>query len=105
MQLRICLKMFKWTDKKSEQSIREEYRRTFNSGAGRKVLAHMLTELHFFDEILDNEEERVLANYARKLLNRLGIWNDLNIDELIGAFMQIAPKEEQGQSIIKMEEE
>ena len=97
--------MFKWTDKKTEQSIREEYRRTFNSGAGRKVLAHMLAEMHFFDEILATEEERVLANYARKLLNNLGIWNDLTIDELIGAFMQIAPKEEQGQSIIKTEEE
>jgi len=75
--------------KKEEQKMTEMYRATFDSGVGRNVLAHMLTELHFFDEIISSEEERALANYARKLLNRMGIWKAANVKEIITAFLRI----------------
>ena len=52
----------------------EAYRRVFSSVDGRKVLTHMLTELHFFDEVL-TDKELALSNYARRILYYLGVIN------------------------------
>lgn len=72
------------------------YREVFSSESGRMVLAHMLVELHFFDEVdaaLVNEEV-YLRNYARKLLYRIGIWREQNIKEIVDKLFAVSlPKE------------
>lgn len=80
------------------EEIIQAYRTVFDTSTGQQVLGHMLTELHFFDEIISSEEERVLANYGRKLLNRMGIWNAWNIDEIMRALCRIQPPGQEGQT-------
>jgi hypothetical protein len=70
-----------------EKDVQEIYRRTFDTDAGRQVLAHMLVELHFFDELV-SEEEVALSNYARKLLNRLGLRAE-HIPEIVTQIISI----------------
>lgn len=72
--------------------LQDAYRRVFGTPEGRIVLGHMLVELHFLDEVVDNSEEQGLANYARRLLKNCGIWNELNVNEIVNAFMDIHPK-------------
>jgi len=90
--------------KKAEKEIIEAYRRVFTSGAGRKVLGHMLVELNFFDEILNTEEERARSNYARKLLNRIGILNAENIPRVVDALLGVRGEEDKGDNLLETEE-
>lgn len=64
------------------------YIAVFGSVAGRKVLEHMLADLHFFDEAV-GEEERILRNYARRLLAIMGIWRPINAEEITSGLMNI----------------
>lgn len=77
---------------KAQVPNEEEYRSVFTSRTGRKVLTHMLAELHFFDEIQLTDEEIILSNYAKRLLNRIGIWKGLNVGEIVNAFLDIKKK-------------
>lgn len=76
------------------RSVTDDYRRVFSTPEGRRVLGHMLVELHFFDEIIDNPEEIALSNYARRLLRNLGIWKGLNVPGIIDAFFELKEKEQ-----------
>ena len=69
-------------------TIKEDYRRTFDTDIGRRVLAHMLTELHFFDESV-SEEEMVLSNYARRVLYHLGVFRGNHIPDIVNYLMSI----------------
>jgi hypothetical protein len=80
-----------------EDTVQTDYRILFNSPLGRKVLSHMLVELHFFDGILDNSEERVLHNYSISLLSRLGVWKAGNVEGVVGALMNLEPSREGGE--------
>ena len=71
--------------KKLPEDIKEAYKRVFKSHEGKLVLAHMLKDLYFFDEIIDNDEELFRANYARKLLSRIGVWEKLHPRDFIDA--------------------
>jgi len=67
----------------------QDYRRTFNTEHGRRVLTHMLAELHFFDAIVASEEEIALSNYARLLLNHLGVWDSKYVPDIVNHLMSI----------------
>jgi len=71
--------------------IREEYRRTFDTDSGRRVLTHMLTELHFFDE-KSSEEEVHLSNYAVRILFYLGIVVGENIPTVVSKLLDLISK-------------
>jgi len=71
-----------------EDEVRKAYHLLFNSVHGQKVLAHMLAELHFFDEI-STEEERILSNYAKRLLSNVGAWQGMNVPEVVKALLRM----------------
>ena len=73
---------------KAEFELAQLYVAVFGSVAGRKVLEHMLADLHFFDEAV-GEEERILRNYARRLLAIMGIWRPVNAEEITNGLMNI----------------
>ena len=98
------MNLFDFFSMKREQpdpidNIRKSYRRVFSSYEGQEVLTHILSELHFFDEIVDGNEV-VLANFARRLLYFLGVWDHKNLNDqsLIEAFLKIPLKDEQGKA-------
>ena len=74
-------------EEEKEIELRKAYNLLFTSVPGQKVLAHMLAELHFFNEI-DTEEERVLSNYAKHLLSRIGVWQGINVDHVVQSFLK-----------------
>lgn len=69
-------------------TVKLDYRSTFDTDVGRRVLTHMLTELHFFDEVV-SEEEVTLSNYARRILNHLGILRGERIPDIVNYLMSI----------------
>lgn len=70
------------------KDVLEFYPRVFGTYEGRWVLVHMLKDLFFFDEIIDSDEELFRANYARKLLSRIGIWEKLDPRDFIEALFK-----------------
>lgn len=62
-----------------KENINDVYRRLFSSAEGQKVLIHQLTELGYFDELVENTENLTLQNYARKLLKHCMILKEENI--------------------------
>ncbi len=82
------------------KEIRESYRTVFSGQEGKAVLTHLLSELHFFDEVVEGQELH-LANFARRLLYFLGVWDHKNLNDqsLIEAFLKIPMKDEQGKPV------
>ena len=68
--------------------VKQDYRATFDTDVGRRVLAHMLTELHFFDEVT-SEEETALSNYAHRILYHLGVLHGNSIPELVTQLLTV----------------
>jgi hypothetical protein len=66
--------------------LQESYFLTFSTLPGKAVLAHMLVELHTFDEVV-GEEEVALSNYGRRLLAQIGIVREENIDEIVDSYI------------------
>lgn len=54
--------------------IRDKYRALFNSDLGVEVLNDMAQECGLYDNI-DTDEERVLFNYFRSILQKIGIFD------------------------------
>ena len=81
--------MLKGVNKEEEADleIKKAYNLLFTSVHGQKVLAHMLVRLHFFDEIV-NEDERILSNYAKDLLNHIGVWQGINVNHVVQSFLK-----------------
>lgn len=52
------------------------YRSVFGSPEGQRVLAHMLMDMGFFSDNLNEGHQVVLANYAKSLLRRCGLFPD-----------------------------
>ena len=86
------------------KEVRESYRMVFSSYHGKAVLTHLLSELHFFDEVVEGNEV-VLANFARRLLFFLGVWDSKNLEDqsLIEAFLRIPLKDYEGNPIDRPE--
>ncbi len=82
------------------KEIRESYRRVFAGQEGKAVLTHLLSELHFFDEVVD-PGEIALSNFARRVLFFLGVWDHKNLNDqsLIEAFLKIPIKDEVGNPV------
>lgn len=68
----------------------EAYQQTFGTPQGRKVIAHMLMEMRFFDADVQDEEGRHLRNYATRLLQRLGAGNpEAIVQEMLSGLLSI----------------
>ena len=73
----------------SVDEVKRMYREVFGTRVGREVLAHMLVELGFFNEIV-TDEQKVLANYSRHLLKLMGVLQPKNINDITDALMNIS---------------
>lgn len=64
------------TDKipKEELDRINRYRNLFSTPQGKRVLGDMLMELNFF-QIIETEKDRILSNYAKRLLYLCGGWS------------------------------
>jgi hypothetical protein len=80
----------------AEDRLREDFFLTFSTPHGKRVLAHMLRELHWFDEVVEAEEV-TLANYARRLLFNLGIVQDDQIEEIVNQLLKFSERQYQAQ--------
>lgn len=99
------MNILEWLKAKREQpdaerrlsEIRDSYRRVFSGQAGREVLTHLLSELHFFDEVV-TKEELALSNFARRLLYYVGPWDHRNLEDtsLVAALLSIPMKDDVG---------
>lgn len=77
-----------------EKQVRNFYRNTFTTPSGRRTLAHMLTELGFFNTI-STDEEAALHNYAKVLLAHLGILTAENVLRMSEALINIPVVDDQ----------
>jgi len=84
----------KKTSNDSADETKRMYREVFGTRAGREVLAHMMVELGFFNEII-TEEQKVLANYSRHLLKLMGVLQPKNINDITDALMNVSFGEEE----------
>jgi len=78
--------------KEDEDRLQQDYYLTFSSPHGKRVLSHMLSELHFFDELQDDGEEIVLASYARRVLGHIGIFRAENIEGIVSQIIKYGEK-------------
>jgi hypothetical protein len=64
----------------AELDRRNNYRAVFSAERGHRCLMDMLVHLHYFDEVV-NQEELALRNYAVRLMNILGYTEPGNLLE------------------------
>ena len=76
-------------DEEPDDPIYQDYFLCFSSAAGRRVLAHLLTDLHFFDEAL-SDQEVIEQNIARRILHNIGAFHVEQIDNITGMLIKIA---------------
>lgn len=50
-----------------------DYRQTFTTNSGRRVLAHILTEAGYFDCDTKTPEELSVLNFAKQIIRNMGI--------------------------------
>lgn len=62
------------TDDNKKKRRQADYQAVFGSATGRRVLADILSDHGFFRESL-TEEDRILANAARRILHKTGVWS------------------------------
>lgn len=91
------LKLFKKPDRSEERRRTQDFRSVFGSEAGKRVLGYMLADMHFFDEILNTEEERVLQNYARRILAYCGAWRGQNVPAIVDSLFRLPWQDEPNQ--------
>lgn len=70
---------------------RDDLRYIFQGKRGKRALAIMLKDLRFFDE-LHTDEDIALHNYAIRLLEQTGIYQDIAKDDPYGRAYEIAEK-------------
>jgi len=63
------------------------YRRVFGTPDGKRVLAHVLTELGFFDTAVQDEREMGRQDYARRLLWLIGVTDEQNIMGIVDGLL------------------
>lgn len=73
---------------KPPEDVMEDYRLTFGTDAGKRVLSHMLVELNFFDEA-SSEEEVIRRNYAAHLLRHLGIFRAHAVSDVVSKLLTV----------------
>jgi hypothetical protein len=80
-------------DNNSADEVKRMYREVFGTRVGKEVLAHMLVELGFFNEIV-SDEQNILVNYSRHLLKLMGILQPKNINDIVEVLMKVSFSEE-----------
>jgi len=65
------------------------YRQCFTTGAGRRVLAHLLIEAGYFDCDLKTTEELAVLNFAKRIIKNMGITLQ-NVEEFTGKLFEIS---------------
>ena len=73
----------------SADEVKRMYREVFGTRSGKEVLAHMLVELGFFNEIV-TDEQKVLCNYSRHLLKLMGVLRPKNVNDITEALMNVS---------------
>lgn len=76
-------------EKSHNDEVRDAYREVFGSERGQEVLAHMLAELGYFNEIVSTPQDTTLMNYARRLLKIMGVLQPSNIPLLVNELMRL----------------
>jgi len=59
------------------------YRLCFGTDAGKRVLGNILVEAGYFDTDLKTPEEQAVLNFAKKILNKMGLFQ-VKDNKLIG---------------------
>lgn len=72
-----------------KRKLRELYRRTFSGPFGRQVLAHMLVELGHFNTVAGDPKEVALQNYAKRVLNILGVWDAGQVENVVANLLDM----------------
>lgn len=67
------------------------YRECFLAPAGKRVLTHLLMDMGFWDDNLSTPQDIAVANYAKKIIKRLGCIN-LNDMEFFTEALLNAPQ-------------
>lgn len=66
-----------------------DYRLMFDSSHGQKVLAHLLYEMHFIEEI-ETPEEMARRNVLVRMLHHAGIFREKNLKLLATKLLEVA---------------
>jgi hypothetical protein len=72
-----------------DDQMENDFFLTFSSVHGRRVLAHMLRELHVFDEVIDDQEV-IMQNYGKRILGYMGIIKDEQVEDVVDMFVKYA---------------
>lgn len=68
-----------------------DYRQTFMTDNGKRVLAHLLAEAGYFDCDLKTTEELAVLNFAKNILKNMGICNTPdNIGQFVNKLFEIS---------------
>lgn len=76
-------------DEEPKDTIYQDYFLCFSTVPGKKVLSHLLTDLHFFDEV-ESDQEVIEQNIARRILHNVGAFHVEQIDNITGMLIKIA---------------
>lgn len=84
-------------------AIRDTLQRTFSSDHGRVALQLLLRWSGFFDVAIDRQtmsqsEAIARRNFMVEVLERMGIFHDENVEELVKHMMLVEPKPMRGTS-------
>jgi len=77
-----------------QDEVRRMYREVFGTRVGKQVLANMLAELGYFNEIIATPEEIAHLNYARRLLSIMGIMQAKNVEGMVEMLMSLPFEED-----------
>lgn len=90
-----------------DPEMRKKMRRVFSGEEGEEVLSFILADLGFFDPTTDERgnllhgEDAIRAqarrDYARRLLEQLGVFHEGNVFELVKKLMQLPVWEKKAQ--------
>jgi len=88
--------MLEEDDQKEIIELRQHYRNCFSSPSGKVVLKHMLYEMRLFNDDIDenDQDSRVLRNYASTLIERLGCGDDTDatLEAIVNAILGLPIK-------------
>lgn len=82
-----------------DPELRKVLRSTFSGDEGKRALTYILTDLGFFDEAKDEKgrpltgealiRDTALRDYARRLLEQLGVLHEGNAYEIVNGLMNL----------------
>ena len=76
-------------DHQHDGEVRQAYRNVFSTKDGQFVLAHILSELSYFDTAIEGERAQGRQDYARRLLWVMGIHDSRNVLPLVQKLLEL----------------